>query len=267
MLPPNRLVKSRTFALPLGVALVMILAACAPAAIPAAAPTSVVVSAATPGDATSPPPTATAPTEPSKVPSAEPTLAATEAQVTEGQLRLMLAPDGNEARYRVKEQLAGLDLPSDAVGATSDITGALVLTADGAIVRDESKFVVDLRTLRSDSNMRDGFIQRSTLQTNSFPTAEFVPTEASGLPSPLPTSGEVTFQLIGDLTVHGVTNPSTWEVKAQVVDGRELVGNAVTRFTFADYGMEPPHVARVLSIEDTIQLEYDFHLVLASGSP
>jgi len=30
-----------------------------------------------------------------------------------------LAPAGNEARYRVREQLAGVDLPNDAVGVTS----------------------------------------------------------------------------------------------------------------------------------------------------
>jgi hypothetical protein len=33
-----------------------------------------------------------------------------------------LAPAGNEARYRVKEQLVGVDLPGEAVGVTSDIT-------------------------------------------------------------------------------------------------------------------------------------------------
>ena len=39
-------------------------------------------------------------------------------------LELVVAPDGNEVRYRVREQLVGLDLPNDAVGATSDVTGS-----------------------------------------------------------------------------------------------------------------------------------------------
>jgi polyisoprenoid-binding protein YceI len=183
---------------------------------------------------------------------------------TEGQLRLVLAASGNEARYLVREQLAGVSLPSDAVGATSAVTGVMVLTADGAVVSEESSFAVDLTTLRSDSNLRDGFIQRNTLETGRFPTAEFVPVEALGLPSPLPTSGEVTFQLVGDLTLHGVTQRVTWDVTARAADGRELVGTAATRFTFGDFGMAIPRVARVLSIEDHIRLEYDFHLVLES---
>jgi hypothetical protein len=31
----------------------------------------------------------------------------------------VVAPQGNEARYRVREQLVGLDLPNDAIGFTA----------------------------------------------------------------------------------------------------------------------------------------------------
>jgi polyisoprenoid-binding protein YceI len=112
--------------------------------------------------------------------------------------------------------------------------------------------------------MRDNFIRRNTLETDRFPTAEFIPTEAVGLPSPLPTSGEVNFQLVGQLTVHGVTREATWDVTAQIVDDKTLAGTASTSFTFGEHGMTIPRVARVLSIEDHIQLEYDFRLVLES---
>ncbi|MCI0356842.1 MAG: YceI family protein, partial [Acidobacteria bacterium] len=89
-----------------------------------------------------------------------------------------------------------------------------------------------------------------------------------GLPSPLPTTGEVKFQLVGELTVHGVTRTVTWEVTAQAVDGRELVGSAATSVTFADFGMTAPQVPVVLSVQENIGLELDFHLILdASTSP
>ena len=87
-----------------------------------------------------------------------------------------------------------------------------------------------------------------------------MPTEAAGLPSPLPTSGEVTFQLTGNLIIHGVTRPTTWEVTGQVNE-QEFTGIAKTNFTFADFGLTIPRVARVLSVEDNIRLEYDFLLV------
>ena len=34
--------------------------------------------------------------------------------------------------------------------------------------------------------MRDGYIQSSTLETEKFPTIEFVPKRAVGLPVPMP---------------------------------------------------------------------------------
>ena len=42
-------------------------------------------------------------------------------------LRFVTAAEGNEARYLVREQLAGRDLENDAVGKTTNVTGTLVL--------------------------------------------------------------------------------------------------------------------------------------------
>lgn len=239
----------------------LMLTACAgtaPTVAPTTAPTPVPTSA---------PPTATPVTESTQAPpeatvTAEP-LAPTDSPTTntEGQLRLGLAAEGNLTRFLVTEQLAGFDLPNDAIGTTSDITGQIVLAADGTVVSDESKFVVNLSTLKTDSSMRDGYIQRNTLQTSTYPNAEFVVTSVTGLSSPLPTSGAVTFQLVGDLTLHGVTRPTTWEVTAEIV-GQELSGIARTSFTFGDFGLTIPQVARVLSIEDNIRLEYEFRLTV-----
>ncbi len=164
----------------------------------------------------------------------------------------------SEARYRVREQLAGVDLPSDAVGRTRAITGALVLE-EGQVVSEASRFQVDLRTLTSDQARRDNFIRRNTLQADRYPYAVFVPREVRGLPSPLPTSGEHGFQLIGDLTIREVTRPVTWEVRARV-EGDRVIAQARTRFTFADFNLEPPRVPVVLSVDETIRLEVDLVL-------
>jgi polyisoprenoid-binding protein YceI len=176
------------------------------------------------------------------------------------QIRLVTAPEGNEARYRVNEQLVGIDLPSDAVGATKAVTGVLVLEDNGTIVSAESKFTIDLTTLKSDQEMRDNYIRRNTLQTEQHPTAVFVPTAFKGLTFPVPSSGELKFQLVGDLTVHGQTKSVTWDVTGRA-QGGAYSGAATTVFTFADFGMTIPRVRRVLSVKDEIKLEYDFRLV------
>jgi polyisoprenoid-binding protein YceI len=219
-----------------------------------AAPTEVALPAATEAA-----PAGTA-TEASPAPATEPA-AATPAGAGGEVMRLVLAASGNEARYRVREQLANLAFPSDAVGSTQAVTGQLVITTDGQVVAEESEFAVDLSTLTSDSGRRDNFIRRNTLQTDAYPLAVFVPRSAIGLPAPLPMEGAVSFQLVGDMTVRGTTTEVTWNVTAQAAGGRELTGQATTAVTFGDLGLEIPRVPMVLSVQDTIGLELDFHLV------
>jgi polyisoprenoid-binding protein YceI len=244
----------------LGAVFALLLAACGPQATATPTPTA--------APSPSPVPPTAVPTEVAPSPTAadtvEPTATTAASTSTEGQIRLVLSPDGTEARYLVREQLANISLPSDAVGVTSDVTGMIVINPDGSLVSEESKFVVDLTKLTSDEGRRDNFIKGNTLETNRFPTAEFVPSQAVGLSAPLPTSGQVTFQLVGDMTVHGVTKQSTWDVTAQVMDGQALVGTAKTSFTFGDFGMSSPRVPVVLSVEETIRLEMDFNLVRES---
>ncbi len=206
-----------------------------------------------------PPPTVTPTVVPAEAGApATPAMTPTQAPSTDTQgdrLTYIVVPEESEARYRVREQLVGVDLPSDAVGTTRTITGVLVLEGD-RIVPEASRFQVDLRTLTSDQARRDNFIRRNTLQADRYPYAVFIPREARGLPSPLPTSGEHAFQLIGDLTIREVTRPVTWEVTARV-EGDRVAIQARTQFTFADFNLEPPRVPVVLSVDETIRLEVD----------
>jgi polyisoprenoid-binding protein YceI len=170
---------------------------------------------------------------------------------------ILALTDGSQASYRAREQLVGNSLPSDAVGTTHGVTGTVVVNPDGTVASDQSQITVDLASLTSDQGRRDNFIKGNTLETNQFPTATFVPTAIQGLPTPLPTSGEATFQLLGNLTVHGVTQPVTWDVTAQFGDS-SVSGNATTTVQITDFGMTPPKAGPVLSIENTVTLDLAF---------
>ncbi|HEY7061937.1 MAG TPA: YceI family protein [Chloroflexota bacterium] len=179
-----------------------------------------------------------------------------------GELRFIFASGTSQARYRAREQFVGAAVQNDAVGSTNAVSGQIVVDTAHNVVRDASRITVDLRSLESDQRQRDQFIQQNTLQTAQYPTAEFVPTEVRGLPATLPASGALTFQLAGDLTVHGVTHPVVWDVQAQM-QGADASGTARTEVTLADFSMTKPQVARILSIEDTIALEMDFQATSA----
>ncbi len=175
-------------------------------------------------------------------------------------IRFTIAPAGNEARYRVSEVLMGATLPNDAVGVTKSVSGTILAYPDGRIVKDSSKIVIRLDSLKSDKDRRDGFLRRRTLETEKHPTVELIPTAIRGFNGTLPASGEVKFQLLGDLVLKGVSRPTVWNVTARA-EGQDVTGTATTAFTFKDAGLDQPRVPVVLSVADTIKLEYDFRFV------
>lgn len=181
-----------------------------------------------------------------------------------GPLRLELA--SGTATYRVREQLAGISFPTDAVGSTRAVTGTLVIGPDGSVNSAQSKITVDLRTLKSDQDRRDGYIIGDrVLHTEKFPFAEFVARRVVGLPSPLP-SGNVAnagFQLIGDMTIRGVTSEVTWNSMA-TFNPEIVAGRATTELTFERFKIPKPAFAMLLSVGDTITLELEFRFKRAS---
>jgi polyisoprenoid-binding protein YceI len=171
-----------------------------------------------------------------------------------------LDPERSEARYRVREQLAGFDFPNDAVGSTSDLTGIITLDASGAVLSGDSEFRIQLASLRTDNERRDRYVRGRTLEVEQYPEAILVPRRFVGLDDPSAASGTVEFQLEADLTLHGQTRPTVWEVTAEM--GEETItGFAATAFPFHTFDIAIPQVARVLSVDDNIRLELDFHLV------
>ncbi|MCI0439050.1 MAG: YceI family protein [Chloroflexi bacterium] len=168
------------------------------------------------------------------------------------------------ARYVVGEQLARLSTPSEAVGETSDVSGAIVFEADGSVNSALSRIIVDIRTLESDEARRDNFLRTDSLESNRFPLADFVVQETPGLSWPLPESGEVAFQMVGEMTLHGVTSPLTWDVTAQFGES-EVTGQASTVFDFDTFDIDKPSLFFILTVEDEIRLELDFVTGVESG--
>jgi len=175
-------------------------------------------------------------------------------------LRFVLSPSGSTARYRVRERLVGHDLPNDAIGETKSITGAISFDSNGKVIPQSSKFVVDAATFVSDKNRRDGFVRGRLLDADQYPSIVLVPTDVRGIALPLPTAGSHPIEVTGNLTVAGVTRPTTWKGSAQFQGDRVTV-SAGTAFTFDDIQMEQPRVPVLLSVADTIRLEIDLSLL------
>lgn len=172
--------------------------------------------------------------------------------------------EGSEALYRINEQLANRNLPNDAIGTTEDIDGQIVFSADGTVDAEQSKITVNVKTLQSDSDRRDRYIRGRSLESDDFPNVEIVVQDVQGLPWPLPASGQVAFQMSGDLTIRDQTRLVTWDVTANF-DGGEVEGLAMTEVTFEQFAITKPSVAFVLSVADEIGLEFEFKAAISGG--
>ena len=190
-------------------------------------------------------------------PAQDPTVEPDQPDASGGEDRVTITiGDGTLARYVIGEQLANRDLPNDAIGETPNVSGSIVLDANGKVVPKLSTLVVDVSALRSDSNRRDNYLRGNTLQTSTYPEARLAVNEVIDLPWPLPDGGQATFMLIGDFTVRDVTKVVKWDVTAEF--GSQITGQAVAVFTFDYFEMSKPRLAFILSLDDEIRLELDF---------
>lgn len=182
-------------------------------------------------------------------------------QSPSGSTRFELS-EGSRVSYRVREQLVGIRFLNDAVGMTEAIEGTIVIRADGTVDSSQSRLVVDVRTFVSDQDRRDNFLRRRILEVEQFPVAVFVPRRIEG--SPLPSEDSETgfpivgFQLVGDMTFHGVTREITWDVIATYDEDGLVEGKAMTTFPFSTFDVTRPRLPFLLSVEDEIRLEIDF---------
>jgi polyisoprenoid-binding protein YceI len=183
---------------------------------------------------------------------------------TSGAVTLVILPEESEARFIIDEILNGAD--KQVVGVTNAVEGSI--TADQADPGSVSvsPIKVDLSNLTTDNSFRNRAIKDLILQTgdpvNQFAT--FEPTGYSGLPETITIGEPFSFQITGDLTIHGVTNQETFDVTATPVSETRLEGTAtLADLTYADYGVKILRLpAQVASVEDTVTLELFFVAVV-----
>ena len=157
---------------------------------------------------------------------------------------------GSFAGFRITEELAQIGT-TEAVGRTGDVQGTM--TIDGSTVT-EATFTIDMTTLSSNDSRRNGKIQ-GALQTDQFPTASFTLTEPIDLGPDATAGGDLTVNAIGNMTIHGQTQPVTLPLQAKLVGSTIIVVGSLD-VTFADYGVEVPTAPIVISVQDHGPIEF-----------
>jgi polyisoprenoid-binding protein YceI len=171
---------------------------------------------------------------------------------------------GSFVGYRVREQLAQLPAPSDAVGRTSAVTGSASVTtnADGTASVTTITVKADLSQLASDSGRRDNYVRNNSLDTGQFPDAAFSSSSSFTCPAPVvagTAAGQATVQ--GRFTIHGVTRDVAIPLKIQR-SGANVNVVGTYQFHWGDYGVNRPSVP-VASVQADPTIEISLVLVPA----
>ncbi len=138
-----------------------------------------------------------------------------------------------------------------AVGRTPDVTGQLEVT--GAVIESVA-LEADLTSLATDNSFRNGAIQR-TLQTDEYPTATFVSTEAVDL-GQVPPEGEVfAVSVPGTLTIKDISQDIVVDLEAGR-SGDTVVVVGTWPIQFADFEVTMPSAPIVVSVSEEGELEW-----------
>jgi polyisoprenoid-binding protein YceI len=178
----------------------------------------------------------------------------------------VIVPEQSKATYLADEEFFGDALSkygiaageADVVGTTQAIAGQIQLNLDDLeAALGENTFTVQMNTLTTDRELRDNWIRENGPRFNDYPEAIFRATAIEDAPATYNDGDEVSFKLIGDLTIREITQPVTFDVTARLT-GDTLTGVASTRLLMSDFGIDPPNFANTLAVNDEFGIQVDF---------
>jgi polyisoprenoid-binding protein YceI len=216
---------------PIIILLAIVLAACGTQATPTQAP-----------------PTA-APAEPTQAESTA-TQEQTVGEATSQFMTFKVIPGESKLQYEVGEVFLNQDNRFQvAVGVTTQVEGEINVDPSSPPKSSLGTFTADVSQFTSDSNRRDNAIRDRFLESATFPTVTFVPTQLEGIPESYQEGEEVQLKITGDLTIRDITKPVTFDAIVKY-DGEGLLGEATTTILMSDFGFGPISIAGILNTED-----------------
>jgi polyisoprenoid-binding protein YceI len=276
----------------LGLAYIWVSGGSGEASAPISAPTLAIATTAPTEEATEAPATSVPTTAPTEEATLEATEAATEAAsallaaatleaaaeatpeataeaTIEATTEAAAAPESNlvvfnidsaqsEVRFTLSEVLNGN--PTTVVGSTDQVAGQIAVDFGSPSNSQVGEIVINVRTLATDSGMRDRMIRGQILESSrdEYEFANFTPTAVTGLPDAITLGEPITFQITGDLTLRTITQPVTFDVTVMPESEDKISGTATATVQRADFQLNIPRVPSVADVSEDVKLEIEF---------
>ena len=193
------------------------------------------------------------------VPTDIPTQTPTEAPQVPQRALYRIESEESEVRFRINEILLGN--PTEVIGTSKQVAGDFIVNFSDPPASQLGEIAINARTLKTDNEFRDQSIRGQILQTgdeeNEF--IRFIPTELVALSTdPVAVGDTVAFDIVGDLTIKGITNTVTFNASVTIESEERVSGLASVTVMYADFGINIQTPPTVSGVEDTVILEIDF---------
>lgn len=178
------------------------------------------------------------------------------APAASGETKTFVFGEGTEARFYIDEVLMGQD--KNVVGVTAQVQGEITLDPTAPASAQISPITIAAGDFTTDSDRRNGAIQRFILQTDQYQTITFEPTAITGLPETVTVGQPVEFTVTGNLTIREITREETFQVTVTPVSETEISGLGTATIQRANYELTIPSVPSVANVSEDIVLEIAF---------
>lgn len=161
-----------------------------------------------------------------------------------------------EVRFLIEETLAGNHKLVE--GATSAVAGAFRATPSDLMATTFDPVVIDAATFVTDSDRRNGAINRFILKTSAYPNIVFTPTGFAGVPAMVDVGQEFEGRLEGTLSVLDKEIPLSFALTARFASEHEFTGSGTATVSREEWGINVPMPPVVTWVADPLVLEMDF---------
>jgi polyisoprenoid-binding protein YceI len=174
-----------------------------------------------------------------------------------GQL-FQIVTEKSEVRFVTHETLLGQ--PTTVVGKTNQVAGKIVVDFEHPSKSQIGEIRINARTLATDNEIRNRAL-RSQILLSSQPEHEyvsFIPTRLVGLPDQIRIAQEFSFQIVGKLTVRGVSHEVIFDAKVTPASKDKLTGSANATVNIQDFNITIPEAPGVADVSQEVNLEFNF---------
>ena len=144
------------------------------------------------------------------------------------------------------------------VGKSNQVAGQIAVNPDDLSAAQVGVIQVNARTFVTDDGRRNRAINNFILNTAEYEFITLTPTELRGLSGKAELGKDLTFQIVGDLTIRDVTKPVVFDVIARPTSETQMTGSASTTINRGDFQLQIPNVPFVANVGEQVALAIDF---------